>query len=171
MHVSRQFRQLSTHLLCFQGNHLEIASGLPAGARSQPMGEFHHMECWETRPETIPISQPNQSEEGPLPLHIASKWRFQPISADEIFFRDVLMNCLGESFLWCGYKQDPERFLHAWGVQGEINRCSKIVSQCKCKSLFTKPWYDLSGVPAATAKAKDPSSALQRRLPPSRYLC
>lgn len=81
------------------------------------------------------------------------------------------MNRLGESVLRRGYKEDPERFLHAWGVQGESNHCRKIGSQCR--SLFTKPWcgFSLSGVPAAKAKAKDPSSALQRCLPPSRYLC
>lgn len=26
---------------------------------------------------------------------------------------------LGQSFLWCGCQQDPERFLHVWGFPGE----------------------------------------------------
>lgn len=56
----------SLHLLCFQGNHLEPASGLPAGESRQPMGELHHMERWETRPEAVPMPEPGQSEESML---------------------------------------------------------------------------------------------------------
>lgn len=32
------------------------------------MGELHHMERWETGPEVVPMPQPDQSEEGMLPL-------------------------------------------------------------------------------------------------------
>lgn len=51
------------HLLGFQRNHLEPTSGILAGEGSQPMGELHHMECWETRPEAVSLPQPHQSEE------------------------------------------------------------------------------------------------------------
>lgn len=27
---------------------------------------------------------------------------------------------IGQSFLWCGWEQDPERLLHIWGIKGEI---------------------------------------------------
>lgn len=46
---------------------MEAASGLPAGESSQPMGELHHMECWETGSEAVPMAQANQSEEGGTP--------------------------------------------------------------------------------------------------------
>lgn len=46
---------------------MEAASGLSAGEGSQPMGELHHMERWETGSEAVPMPQANQPEEGEIP--------------------------------------------------------------------------------------------------------
>lgn len=46
---------------------MEAARGLPAGESSQPMGELHHMECWETGSEAVPVPQASHSEEGEIP--------------------------------------------------------------------------------------------------------
>lgn len=47
---------------------MEAACGLPTGESSQPMGELHHMERWETGPEAVPKPEPDQSKEGMQPL-------------------------------------------------------------------------------------------------------
>ncbi|XP_071360771.1 queuosine-tRNA galactosyltransferase isoform X5 [Trachinotus anak] len=67
---TRWINTITQDQLITQGNHLEAASGLPAGESTQPMGELHHMERWETGPEVIPMPEPDQSEESMLPPHV-----------------------------------------------------------------------------------------------------
>lgn len=51
-------------LVYVQGNYLEPPSGLLAGASTQTVGFLHHLERWETGPETLPQPDVHQSEEG-----------------------------------------------------------------------------------------------------------
>ena len=139
--VHRFIVQLWEHLLiitfsslCFQRDYLEATSWLPARESSQPVEELHHMERWETGPEAVPKPEPDQSEESMLIfrcetlaescvfLFLASIYSTGEGSC-EIWVCVSIQRCtvtLGQSFLWCGWEQDPERLLHIWGIQGEI---------------------------------------------------
>lgn len=88
---------------------MEAASGLPAGESPEPMGELHHMERWETGPETLPMAQPGQSEEGTLlparqsnVRHLTAFRLSEGRSGGKCFsFITVLIHSTGEGFLRC----------------------------------------------------------------------